>query len=212
MSRDPHPGQVTMLSGSEIFSIGVLQRGQFISRSPGSWKVDPAGEYNVGAARAMDRPRDPDFAARLFGSRPEHTLALLRAAWPAAVGPDLARRTEVVALDRGVLRIKVPDPGWQKNLQRMRGDILSRLRRVTGGAAPWGLGFVVGPVAAPPEPVPPPKAAPTPPAPDAVAEAAGGIPDPEIRARFLAAAARYFARFAGDQAGGAGSGSGPAPV
>ena len=41
----------------------------------------------------MDTSRDPDFAARLFGGRPDHTLALLRAAWPAAVGPDVARRT-----------------------------------------------------------------------------------------------------------------------
>ena len=93
----------------------------------------------------MDRTRDPDLAARLFGSRPEHTLALLRAAWPAAVGPDLARRTEVVALDRGVVRVKVPDARWQRSLLRMRGDILSRLRGVAGGAAPRGLGFVVGP-------------------------------------------------------------------
>ena len=31
MSRDPHPGQVTMLSGSESGPTGVLQRGQFMS-------------------------------------------------------------------------------------------------------------------------------------------------------------------------------------
>jgi hypothetical protein len=198
---------VTMLSGSEIGPIGVLQRGQFISRAPGSWNGGPGGEYNVGAARAMDRTRDPDLAARLFGSRPEHTLALLRAAWPAAVGPELARRTEVVALDRGVLRVKVPDARWQRSLLRMRADILSRLRSVAGGAAPWGLGFVVGPVAEPPEPVPPPPAAPTPPAPKAVAEAACAIPDPEVRSRFVAAAARYLARFRGGQAGNGGSGS-----
>jgi hypothetical protein len=30
MRRDPHPGQVTMLSGSERGPIEVLQRGQFI--------------------------------------------------------------------------------------------------------------------------------------------------------------------------------------
>ena len=34
MSRVPHPGQVTMLSGSESGPIGVLQRGQFMSRGP----------------------------------------------------------------------------------------------------------------------------------------------------------------------------------
>src|SRR5512136_1615589 len=95
----------------------------------------------------MDRTRDPDLAARVFGGRPEHTLALLRAAWPAAVGPELARRTEVVALDRGVLRIKVEDARWQRTLMRMRAEILSRLHGFAAGVAPRGLGFVVGPLA-----------------------------------------------------------------
>ena len=185
-----------MLSGSESGGIGVLQRGQFISLRPGSWYETRLREYNVGAAPAMESTRDPDLAARLFGSRPEHTLALLRAAWPVAVGPDLARRTEVVALDRGIVRVKVPDLRWQRSLLRMRGDILSRLRAVAGGAAPRGLGFVVGPVAGPPEPAPAPGAVPPAPAPSAVAEAAAAIPDPELRALFLAAAARYLARFA----------------
>ena len=156
----------------------------------------------------MDRPRDPDFAARIFGTRPEHALALLRAAWPAAVGPELARRTEVVALDRGVLRIKVSDAGWQKNLQRMRGDLLSRLRRVAGGASPYALGFVLGTVAAAPEPAPPAPPAPIPRVSPGLAEAARSIPDAEIRARFEAAAARYLARFSGGQAAGSGAGPG----
>jgi hypothetical protein len=68
---------------------------------------------------------------------------------------------------------------------------------VAGGAAPRGLGFVAGPVAHAPEAAPPPPAAPTPPTPPAVTEAAAAIPDPEIRARFEGAAARYLARFGG---------------
>ena len=157
----------------------------------------------------MDTSRDPDFAARLFGGRPDHTLALLRAAWPAAVGPDVARRTEVVALDRGILRIKVPDVRWQRTLLRLRGTILGRLRSVAGGAAPRGLGFVTGVVAEAPEPLPAaaPPADPPPPSP-ALVEAAGGIPDPELRARFLAAASRYLGRFAGDQDERAGAATG----
>lgn len=154
----------------------------------------------------MDRTRDPGLAVRLFGARPEHALALLRATWPAAVGADLARRTELVALDRGVLRVKVPDVRWQRTLQRMRGDILSRLRAVAGGVAPWALGFVVGPVAEPAEPPPAAPEAPLPAAPPSVAEAAAAIPDPEVRARFVAAAARYLGRFApGQGSGGPGS-------
>jgi hypothetical protein len=154
----------------------------------------------------MDRARDPDFARRLFGGRPEHRLALMRAAWPVAVGADLARRTQVVALDRDVLRIKVPDPRWQRTLLRMRADILSRLRGVAGDAAPWALGFVVGPV---PEGAEPPAAPSTRPASSAprpaLVDAAGGIADPEIRARFLEVAERYLARFRAGQSDDEGS-------
>ena len=161
----------------------------------------------------MDRPRHPDLAARLFGGRAEHTLALLRAAWPAAVGPEIARRSQVVALDRGILRIKVADARWQKNLQRMRGDLLARLRAVAGGAAPRAIGFVLGETldaGAPPSlpsrlSLPPP---PAPPPPARVTEAAAAIPDPEIRALFVAVAGRYLTRFRGPQDGGGGSGSG----
>jgi hypothetical protein len=156
----------------------------------------------------MDRPRDPDLASRLFGDRPEHTLALLRAAWPAAVGPEVARRTEVVALDRGILRIKVPDARWQRTLLRLRWDILSRLRSVAGGTAPRGLGFVAGQVPEPPEPAPPPAPTPIPPPPPGLVEAARAIPDPDVRDRFLAAAARYLGRFRDGQKDGVGPGTG----
>jgi hypothetical protein len=162
----------------------------------------------------MDRPRHPDLAARLFGGRPEHTLALLRSAWPVAVGSDLARRTQLVALDDGILRVKVSDARWQRTLLRMRAEILVRLRGVAAGAAPRGLGFVVGALATAPEPPPagPPDVlpdVPPAPAPRAVVEAAAAIADPEVRARFISAAARYLARFGPAQAAG-GSGSGTA--
>jgi hypothetical protein len=159
---------------------------------------------------AMDRPRHPDLAARLFGAKPEHTLALLRAAWPGAVGEELARRTEVVAFDHGTLRIKVPDMRWQRTLLRMRGFILERLRRVAGRAAPRGLSFVTGEVQDRGALVPAtPPVAPAAHAPALVAAAAEAIPDPEIRERFLAAAGRYLARFGPPQAGsGKGSGDG----
>jgi hypothetical protein len=151
----------------------------------------------------MDRTRNADLAARLFGARPEHTLALLRAVWPGAVGEELSRRTEVVAYDRGVLRIRVSDLRWQRTLQRMRRPILGRLRRAAGQLAPSALGFVTGEFAPPAAPVaaPEPAAAPSE-APPVVQEAARSIPDPEIRKPFLDVAARYLARFGRPQTGG----------
>jgi hypothetical protein len=148
------------------------------------------------------KPGTPaDLAATLFGAEPARRLILLKAAWPAAVGHELARRSEAVALDGEVLRIRVPDGIWRRNLWAMRSDLLARLRQVAGRAAPRGLGFVEGPVTARPEPraLPPAlcRAAPLPPG---VAAAAATIVDDEIRRRFETAAGHYFGRFgAGDQ-------------
>jgi len=110
------------------------------------------------------------------------------------VGPDLARRSVVVAFDNGVLRVRVPDASWRKVLFRMRGDILARLRRAAGPASPRTLGFVEGPIPegrAPAVAEKPRRAE----APESVVDAALGIPDASLRERFLEAAARYLDRF-----------------
>ena len=204
ISREPQPGHVTMLSGLERGGMPVLQRGQFIVRST------ERRVYRRGRSAHGPPPR-PRLAARLFGSSPERRLALVRCAWPAAVGPELARRTEVISLDGGQLRVRVPDSAWQRTLFRMRGDILARLRAIAGGAAPRSLGFVQGEVKEEP---PPPPAAPAPQAAEpsaALVAAAAGIEDEALRAAFLAAAARYLGRFSSASDAGAatetGSGS-----
>jgi hypothetical protein len=137
-------------------------------------------------------------AARLFGSAPERTLALLRAAWPRVVGPELARRTEVIALEGDSLRIRVPDAGWRKGLLRMRREILTRLRDLAGDLAPRRLGFTEGFPAgtAPSLPpiLPPAPEVPAPPPSPALSAEAARIRDPELRARFLEIAGRYLAR------------------
>jgi hypothetical protein len=144
----------------------------------------------------LDRISRVDLAAALFGGGGSKTLALLRAAWPRAVGPALAGRTEVVALEGSTLRVRVPDQGWTRVLHRMQPQILSRLAELAGSLAPRRLGFVEGPVRrpdppAPPDPIPSRPAAGLPPS---VAAGAAAIPDPEIRERFAETAARYLAR------------------
>lgn len=131
---------------------------------------------------------------RLF-STPEHALKVLEAAWPRAVGGELARRTELVAFDGGCLWVRVPDARWRKVLHRMSGDLRHRLRRGVGDMAPARLAFVLGDVpeaeAAPaPAAEPAPAAAP----PEAVAAAAEAIEDPELRRLFLESSARYLSR------------------
>jgi hypothetical protein len=145
----------------------------------------------------MKRTTPYDLAADLFGATPARRLTLLKAAWPAAVGADLARRSEVVALDGDLLRVRVPDATWRRSLWRMRSDLLARLRQVAGAAAPHALGFAEGPVAASETGETPPTAvcAAVPLSP-ALAAAADQIPDLDTRERFRKAARRYLGRFA----------------
>jgi hypothetical protein len=186
----------------------------------------------------MDRISGRSLAARLFGASPARTLALLQASWPLAVGPELARRTEVLGMESGTLRVRVPDATWRKALHRIQPRILARLRDLAGELAPRRMGFVEGGMtteapnrlqseAAPPsggdsrggfqggsQPTSPMVAAARVPTergtsgpPDLVSSPpdsttstiAAVIPDPEIRARFSATAARYLARSKGHE-------------
>ena len=137
-------------------------------------------------------------AASVFTSGPAR-LALIKGAWPFAVGPELARRTEVLALEGRTLRVRVPDAGWRKALHRMQPQIVERLRTIAGELAPSRLGFSEGQVAAPGEQKPAASVPAGGPATldPAVAAAAERIADAELRRAFLASASRYLARGAG---------------
>jgi hypothetical protein len=135
---------------------------------------------------------------RLFPPGSRQSLELMRAAWPLAVGKDLARRTVVLAVEGRTLRVRVPDARWRKVLHRMRGDIVQKLRAVAGDAAPDRLGLqeeAPGTVrgAAPDEAPAAAQGAPAPP-PRALAEAARAIDDEDLRRAFLETAARYLGR------------------
>ena len=144
----------------------------------------------------FERAGEGDLAARLFGRDRTHATELLRAAWPHAVGADLARRTEVIGLEGPTLRVRVPDARWRTVLHRMQPQILARLADVAGGLAPRRLGFLEGAVAAAPSEsgAAAESRAGAAACPPSVAAEAAAIADPEIRASFLTAAARYLAR------------------
>jgi hypothetical protein len=148
---------------------------------------------------SVERAAHAGLAQRLFaGPRAVH---LLRAAWPAAVGEELARRTEVLGIDGHVLRVRIPDGRFRRVVNRMRPEILARLRASVGPLAPAQLGLVeAAPGPAPeakpvparetPAPISAPPAEPS----AALRESAARIADPEIRELFLACAARYLSR------------------
>jgi hypothetical protein len=141
----------------------------------------------------MERAVARHSAAALFGGSKERTLALLRAAWPRAVGPELARRTEVLALEGEALRLRVPDASWRRHLLQMRRPILDRLREVAGPLTPFRLSFTEGGLAAAVEVPARPLAAAVLEAPPSLVADSHVIADPDLRARFLESAARYLA-------------------
>jgi len=161
----------------------------------------------------MERISGRSLAARLFGASPARTLALLEAAWPLAVGPELARRTEVLGIEGGTLRVRVPDAGWRKVLHRMQPQILAHLREIAGDLAPKRMGFVDGGLANQTQsaaasrsggdarggfqggsrtPISPGVSAPP-----EIKAVAATIDDTEIRTRFLETMSRYLERSKG---------------
>jgi hypothetical protein len=144
----------------------------------------------------MRSAADSDIAGRLFGAAPSARFTLVHELWPTIVGPEIAQRTEVVALDERTLRVRVGDIAWMRTLHRMQREIIGRLSRRIGPLAPKRLGFVEGKlsesVVKPPERSP--EKAAVPPPPPHIAAAAEAIEDPELRQLFLNAAARYLDR------------------
>ncbi len=149
---------------------------------------------------ALDRVTTSGLAGRLFQPGSAQALAFLRAVWPGVVGPELARRTEILAIEGATLRLRVADARWRKALHRMQRDVLARLHQVAGSLAPRRLGFTEGGMPIPPvreseaASVAPIERAPRA-LPESVAAAAEAIGDPELRAGFGRTAARYLDRF-----------------
>lgn len=139
-------------------------------------------------------------AEALFERKPGAALALLQALWPQVVGPATARRTAPTSIDRGILRVHVPDARWRETLHKMESTILDRLSGLAGRCAPRRLGFMIGPI-------PSADAAKQVPArvttdlrvaaPPFLVDAAQVIPDPELREAFVACASLYLERVAG---------------
>jgi predicted nucleic acid-binding Zn ribbon protein len=48
--------------------------------------------------------------------------------WPAAVGEEIAARTEAVKIEKGVLYVHVDHPAWAQELHFMEKEIIRKLR------------------------------------------------------------------------------------
>jgi hypothetical protein len=70
---------------------------------------------------------------------------LAAAAWPAAVGKQVAARTRVLRVEERRLIVAVEDILYQRNLQSLTRQILANLRDLVGSAAPESIEFVLAP-------------------------------------------------------------------
>jgi predicted nucleic acid-binding Zn ribbon protein len=76
----------------------------------------------------------------------DDTAAAVRIAdqWEALVGSEVARHARPAALRGNVLEIAVDGSAWCQELQLRRSELLTRLRRALGEAAPTDLWLRVG--------------------------------------------------------------------
>lgn len=138
-------------------------------------------------------------ALRRVGVPDAGVLAAVTQAWPAAVGPAIARNAWPLRIARDeTLHIAVASSPWANELALLEPEIREKLAVAlgTGAACPPALRFAVGPIPAPgDDPANEPVVAATP-SPDeaSVAEAvASAIGDPELREIVRRAAAASLA-------------------
>ena len=141
----------------------------------------------------MDRIR-PDVEKELGRFDGQGAMPRIVAAWPAAVGPQVARNSWPARTARdGTLHVNTSSSVWAFELGQLAPRILERLRERLGEHAPAALRFAQGHLPEPvPEEDPGVRRAAVSPAPEASVEAAAlaaEIVDPELRERVERAAA-----------------------
>lgn len=116
----------------------------------------------------------------------------VRAAWGAAVGDSIARRSEATLFERGTLYVTVESPTWKNELVFIAKEVIERVNNRFGQDVPsassnpvQNLKLQVGAVP-PPKPKPKPKPEPPPPPPNLheardVEKRIASITDPDLK-------------------------------
>ena len=65
----------------------------------------------------------------LQGAAPEEAVSLT---WPLVCGSVVAERAQAISFEAGVLRVRVPDRGWQSQLEAFSPQYLHKLSKLTG--------------------------------------------------------------------------------
>jgi hypothetical protein len=132
------------------------------------------------------------------------TMPAIAAAWPAAVGPEVARNAWPARVARdGVLHVHTSSSAWAFELTQLAAVVLEQIGEVLGDDVPAGLRFAPGHLPEPPQPPEErPARAAREPSPETVLEAqelASGIGDEELREQVARAAALSLERARSDR-------------
>jgi predicted nucleic acid-binding Zn ribbon protein len=147
----------------------------------------------------MPEPIGDDVRREAARFGPADGMAEIVAAWPAAVGEEVARNAwpARVARDR-TLYVHTSSSAWAFELGQLAAQILERLRSAIGRAAPASLRFAVGNIPQPDlaaaERVGPTAPRPGPQERAAAAELTASLTNPELRDLVARAAAASLAK------------------
>lgn len=135
---------------------------------------------------------------------PAGAISEIAAAWPGAVGEDVARNAWPARVGRdGTLVVHTSSSAWAFELAQLEAVVREQLGATLGGSPPAALRFVPGPVPEPAaEAAPEAGRTPPPPSAEALAEAGrltSGIEPEELRRAVAAAAALSLQRARDDR-------------
>ena len=133
------------------------------------------------------------------GANPEMIEIATKLAWSRAAGDGLRRHAIPFRLFRNTLVVSVADNIWQKQLQSMSAELVSRINRLLGREVVETIEFRIDPatverVRAEVQTRPNRKDKSPEPVPAELISAAGEIADQDLRERFMRAAGNCIAR------------------
>jgi predicted nucleic acid-binding Zn ribbon protein len=133
------------------------------------------------------------------GANPEMAEIAAKLAWSRAAGEGLRRHAIPFRLFQQTLVVSVADVIWQKQMQSMSAELISRINRLLGREVVEDIEFRIDPAAveqvrANSESRQRPEDKVRGPIPDELISAASEIADPDLRERFIRAAENCIAR------------------
>lgn len=133
------------------------------------------------------------------GANPEMAEIAAKIAWSRAAGDGLRRHAIPFRLYRTTLVVSVADAIWQRQMQSMSAELVSRINRLLDRKVVETIEFRIDPatvekVRATAQPRQDERHKVLKPAPDELISAAGEIADPDLRERFIRAAENCIAR------------------